>query len=185
MKKSDKLKVDEGGLLVKLRVRTLWKVPLFCFVAGWLSFYATVYLGRFFFVVQKMEADGVIQYYPDPFRPAIFNGVLFLLVLLAGGLWAFRDMTKKEIAVSSAITSAFYLILVLCQMMVRNFPISVILTYIQNWVSIPNSFLFSLTGNLAFSAIFSSFTPLLFIPFGKKGTEDSKKTFDSTNAISI
>lgn len=153
---------------MKLRFNTLYRVPVFCFVAGWLSFYATVYLGRFFFVVQKTGLDGVMQYYPDPVRSGVFSGVLFLLVLLIGGLWAFRNMTKKEIAVSAAIASAFYLVIVLCQLIIKDFPVLSILTYIQNWVGIPNSFLFSLTGNLSLSAIISSFAPLLFILFGKK-----------------
>ena len=56
-----------------------------------------VYLGRFFFVVQDMGPDGVIQISADPIRSAIFHGVLFLVVLFVGGLWAFRNMTKTEI----------------------------------------------------------------------------------------
>lgn len=157
---------------MKLRIQTLWKVPVFCFVASWISFYVTVYLGRFFFVVQEMDADGVIQVSADPVRSAIFNGVLFLLVLLAGGLWAFRNMTKKEIAVSSAIASALYLLTDLLQLLFGNFPGAIIVAYIQNWISVPSSFLFYLTDNIAVSAILSSFAPLLFILFGKKAKEE-------------
>ena len=154
---------------MKIRMKTLWKVPVYCCVASWISFYLTVYLGRFFFVVQEEGADGVIQVSADPVRSAIFSGVLFLLVLLVGGLWAFRKMTKKEIAVSAAIASSVYLLIVLCQLMINDFPVSLILSYIQNWISAPCSFLFSLTDNLTVSGILSSFAPLLFIPFGRKG----------------
>ena len=94
---------------MKIQAKTLWKVPVYCAVASWISSYATVYLGRFFFVVQEMGADGVIQVSADPIRSAIFNGVLFLIVLFVGGLWAFRNMTKKEIAVSAAIMTAYSL----------------------------------------------------------------------------
>ena len=84
-----------------------------------------------------MGADGVIQVSADPIRSAIFNGVLFLIVLFVGGLWAFRNMTKKEILVSSAIASAVYLLIVLCQLMIKGFPVSLIFHYIQNWISVP------------------------------------------------
>ena len=46
---------------MKLRMQTLWKVPVFCAISSWSSFYITVYLGGLFFTVQTMDADGVIQ----------------------------------------------------------------------------------------------------------------------------
>lgn len=157
---------------MKLRAKTLWKVPVFCFIAGWIGFYVTVYLGRFFFVVEQMGADGIINGSADPVRSAIFHWVLFLAVLLTGGLWAFRAMTKAEIAVSAAIGSAIYLLTVLAQLLIPDFPVSLtlIFAYIQDWISTPASLLFRLTNNLPASAIMSSFAPLLFIPFGRKTT---------------
>ena len=157
---------------MKMQAKKLWKVPVYCAVSSWVSFYATVYLGRFFFVAHEMGSDGVINVSADPIRSAIFNGVLFFVVLFVGGLWAFRNMTKKEILVSSAIASLVYLLIVLCQLVIKGFPVSLILNYIQNWISTPTSFIYSLTNNLAFSAIISSFSPLLFILFGRKKTEE-------------
>ena len=159
---------------MKLQVKSLWKVPAYCAVASWISFYATVYLGRFFFVVQEMGADGVIQVSADPIRSAIFNGVLFLVVLFVGGLWVFRNMTKKEIAVSATIMVAVYLLLDLAQIMAPNNSASLFFVYIQNWVAIPTSCLFSLTDNLIVASIISCFSPLLFILFGRKKTEDTE-----------
>ena len=159
---------------MKLQAKNLWKVPVYCAVASWISFYATVYLGRFFFVVQEMGNDGVIQVSADPIRSAIFNGVLFLIVLFVGGLWAFRNMTKNEIALSAAIMTAVYLLLDLVQIMAPNYSTSFFFAYIQNWTAIPASFLFSLTDNLIISSIISSFSPLLFILFGRKRTEETE-----------
>lgn len=155
---------------MKLRIQTLWKVPVYCAISSWVSFYLTVYIGGFFFTVQTLGADGVTQVSADPIRSAIFNGVLFLLVLLVGGLLAFRSMTKAEIAVSAGITSGIYLLIVLAQLYMPGFPLSLSITlaYIQNWTGILSSFLLKLTNNLTLSVIFSSFAPLLFIPFGKK-----------------
>ena len=159
---------------MKMQAKNLWKVPVYCAVASWISFYATVYLGRFFFVVQEMGADGVIQVSADPIRSAIFNGVLFLIVLFVGGLWAFRNMTKNEIALSAAIMTAVYLLLDLVQIMAPNYSTSFFFAYIQNWTATPASFLFSLTDNLIISSIISSFSPLLFILFGRKRTEETE-----------
>ena len=155
---------------MKVRIQTLWKVPVYCAAASWVSFYLTAYLGGFFFMAKTVGADGIIEVSIDPIRSAIFNTALFLSVLLVGGLWAFRSMTKGEIAASAAIASALYLLMVVAQLYVQGFPLSlsVRLAYIQNWTSIASSFLLKLTDSLAISAILSSFAPLLFIPFGRK-----------------
>ena len=155
---------------MKIRIHTLWKVPVYCAVSSWISFYLTVFLGGFFFTVTEVGADGVTQISADPIRSAIFNGALFLLVLLVGGLWALRSMSKAEIAVSSAIASGIYLLIVLAQLYIPSFPISlsVRLAYIQNWTGTLASFLMKLTDDLAVSSVLSSFAPLLFIPFARK-----------------
>ena len=155
---------------MKVRIQTLWKVPVYCAVASWISFYLTVYLGGFFFTVKTVGADGITQVSADPIRSVIFHAALFLIVLLVGGLWAFRSMSKAEIAVSSAIASGIYLLIVLSQLYIPSFPLSlsVSLAYIQNWTGTVSSFLLKLTDNLTASVILSSFAPLLFIPFGRK-----------------
>ena len=155
---------------MNVRIRTLWKVPVYCVVASWISFYLTVYLGGFFFTVKTVGADGVTQVSADPIRSAIFNMALFLIVLLIGGLWAFRSMSKAEIAVSSAIASGISLLIVLAQLYIPSFPISlsIRLAYIQNWTGTVSSFLLKLTDNLTVSVILSSFSPMLFILFGRK-----------------
>lgn len=155
---------------MKIPVKTLWKVPVYCAAASWVSFYATVYLGGAFFTVKTVGADGIVQVSADPVRSALFHAGLFLVVLLAGGLWALRSMSKGEIAVSAAIASGIYLLMVLVQLYIPGFPfaVSVKLAYIQNWTGTASSFLLKLTDNLTVSAILSSFAPLLFIPFGRR-----------------
>lgn len=154
---------------MKIRKNTLWKVPLFCAAASWLSFYLTVYLGRFFFVVKTVGEDGVTEVYADPVRSALFNGAVFVLILLIGGLWAFRSMSRAELVASAGIAATLYLLICVFQLAVSGTPgLGLWLSYIQNWTAILNSFLFSITGSLKLSALLSSFAPLLFIPFGRK-----------------
>ena len=106
---------------MKLRPRTLWRVPVFCIIASWLSYYITIY-GGFLYVVRTTGADGAVEVSVDPLRSTIFQGVLFLAILLLGGLWAFRSMTKLEIAASAALISAVYLVVILLQLYLPGFP---------------------------------------------------------------
>ena len=153
-----------------IRPQTLWRVPVFCAAASAVTFYLTVYLGRFFFVVETTGADGVPVISADPLRSALFNGVLFVLVLLAGGLLAFRSMTRREIAASAAIFAGIDLVLCLLQLLAPDLlsPLLVPVALIQNWTAVPTSALYHLTGNLPVSALAACFSPFLFVPFGKR-----------------
>lgn len=158
---------------MKLRVNTLWRVPVFCIVFSWISYYLTIYIGGIFFAVKTVGADGITVLSADPLRSAVFRGVLFLIILLLGGLWAFRSMTKTEIAVSATITSVIYLAVALAQLYISSFPgaLSVKLASFQNWTGTLLSFLGELTDNFQLSVLLSNLAPFLFVPFGKKSTE--------------
>ena len=153
---------------MKLRPRTLWRVPVFCIIASWLSYYITIY-GGFLYVVRTTGADGAVEVSVDPLRSTLFQGVLFLAILLLGGLWAFRSMTKLEIAASAALISALYLVVILLQLYLPGFPpaLSVWLAPFQNWKGILSSLLLRFINfHLALAA--SAFAPFLFVPFGRR-----------------
>lgn len=153
---------------MKLRPGTLWRVPVFCIIASWLSYYITIY-GGFLYVVRTTGADGAVEVSVDPLRSTLFQGVLFLAILLLGGLWAFRSMTKLEIAASAALISALYLVVILLQLYLPGFPpaLSVWLAPFQNWKGILSSLLLRFMNfHLALAA--SAFAPFLFVPFGRR-----------------
>ena len=153
---------------MQVRVNSLWKVPVFCAVTSWASFQLTVYLGRFY--ITESIVDGVNHISADPLRSNICTAVLFLTFLLIGGLWFRRSMTKKEIAVSAAIASVLYFVVILAELCIPMFPVawSVSLAYVSNWCGIFGSFLGKLLPSSTLVTILSRFAPLLFIPFGKK-----------------
>ena len=153
---------------MKLRPGTLWRVPVFCIIASWLSYYITIY-GGFLYVVRTTGADGAVEVSVDPLRSTLFQGVLFLAILLLGGLWAFRSMTKLEIAASAALISAVYLVVILLQLYLPGFPpaLSVWLAPFQNWKGILSSLLLRFMNfHLALAA--SAFAPFLFVSFGRR-----------------
>ena len=157
---------------MKLRVSTLWRVPVFYLCASWVSFYLTVYLG-FLYLVKTTGSDGVINVSVDPVRSAIFDLALLLATLLLGGLWAFRGMTKLEIFLSAAIIAAAYVIIILLEISFPDFPVSLslILAKFQNLNGIISYPLYHLTGSQELSSLVSCLAPFLFVPFGKKAME--------------
>ncbi len=151
-----------------IRLHTLWRVPVYCLISSYVSFYVTVYLGGAFFVVQTVGADGVTNVSADPVRSAIFDAVLFLIVLALGGLWAFRSMTRAEIAASAGIISVVYLAVVVLALAVPTFPIPFVVQMGMLFNGAVSSWLLRLTDHIAFSTIAACFAPMLFIPFGRK-----------------
>lgn len=154
---------------MKIRTKVLWQIPVYCALGGLLSFMLTVYLGGFIFGTQTVRPDGAIELSVNPFRSAIFNLALFVGILMIGGFWFRRSMTRKEIAVSAVIASLFYLAIVLAQICIPDFPLSasITLAYFQNWTGEVASLLFRVTHNTNLSAILSCFCPMLFVLFGK------------------
>ena len=158
---------------MKVRAKTLWRVPVFCTAASWLTYYIHVYLGGFFFTVRIQGADGAVALSADPVRSAVFTGVLFLAALLAGGLWAFRTMRRAEIACSAALLSTVYLVIILLQLFLPDFPLtlSLRLAVFQHWsVSLPSVVGKWLGGISPLSWVLSVLTPFLFVPFGRRRT---------------
>lgn len=151
-----------------IRLHTLWRVPVYCLSSSYVSFYVTVYLGGAFFVVQTVGADGVTNVSADPVRSAIFDAMLFLIVLALGGLWAFRSMTRVEIAASAGIISVVYLAVVVLALAVPTVPIPFVVQMGMLFNGAVSSWLLRLTDHVAFSTIAACFAPLLFIPFGRK-----------------
>lgn len=153
-------------------MKNLWRVPVLCLAGSWVGFYLTVYLGRFFFVVKTMGEDGNMIVSADPVRSLIFSLVLFFLILVIGGLFLLRSMTKKEIALSAAIISGVYLILTVVQINFQlyfgNINGNALLSIFQTWPNTLTKILCQITGNATILFTFlCCFSPFLFVFFGK------------------
>lgn len=149
--------------------KNFWKVPLFCITAGVIAFNAVVFLiGRFAIVTLP---DGTIT--TDNTRVLIIYGAIFIVTLIVGGKVFFRNMTRKEIFFSASIIVAIGLIMDLTQGVfnLTTGPGAVFLMYayqIFEWSSIIPQLLYLVNENLKLASFIGSFTPYLFILFGKK-----------------
>lgn len=160
---------------MNIRLNTLWRVPVFCLAASWLSFQITIRMG-WFYVVKTTGPDGVIDASIDPVRSAIFDVALFLLVLFIGGLWFSRSMTRAEIAASASIIAALYLIVTILELILSpNLPVALGFTLAKffEWPSTISSPLYQATQQLELSILVSNFAPFLFVLFGKKAVKQA------------
>lgn len=157
---------------MKIRVNTLWRVPVFSLLAGIVCYYLTVYLGGFFYAVKTVEADGAISLSIDPVRSAIFQAVLFAAGLLVGGLLLFRSMSKMEIALSAAIAVALQAALSGLLYVAAQFAPTLVnwLLPLTQWTGALGSVLTKITQVPVVSWI-GLLAPLLFVPFGKGSTK--------------
>lgn len=152
---------------MKLRVNTLWRVPVFSLLAGIVCYYLTVYLS-IFYAVKTVGEDGTINLSVDPVRSAIFQGVLFAAGLVVGGLFLFRSMTKTEIAVSAAIAVALEAALSGLLYAASQFAPTLVtwLLPLTQWTGALGSVLTRITQVPAVSWI-GLLAPFLFVPFGR------------------
>lgn len=153
-------------------MKNLWKVPVLCLAGSWVGFYLSVYMQRFFFLVKTVGENGIPEISVDPVRSSIFSWVLFFLILVAGGLFLLRGMTKKEIALSAAIISGVYLILTVVQINFQlyfgNINGNALLSIFQTWPNTLTKILCQITGNATILFTFlCCFSPFLFVFFGK------------------
>lgn len=154
---------------MKIRARTLWRVPVFCLLASLVTYWLTIY-GGVFYIQRTVGADGTVQLSTDPLRTALFSGVLFLAVLLVGGLWAFRSMSRREIALSAALLIAPMLAVVIAQLALPSFPVevSLFLSRFYEWTGSLAYLLMRLSLPLPAATVAAQFAPLLFVPFGRR-----------------
>ena len=144
--------------------RVWWKVPLYCIVAGFISWWLMVsYLGR---LAIKRLPDGTIT--SDNTVWMLLSGVVFVVVLLLGGLMFFRKMTRKELLCSTTVMFALNVIMgVMAYVMPTSF-ITMFFVEMAEWYSfVPQ--VFYRTGINPWIGEFVGWSAVyLFVLFGKK-----------------
>lgn len=154
---------------MKIRVNTLWRVPVFCAVAGVACYWLTITLGGMFFAVKTVEADGAVSVSVDPLRSTIFMLVLFAAALLVGGLLAVRSMTRAEIALSAAIAVVLSLAFggVLYFLAQYTPVMAACLASLLEWSNELGTVLSRLLNETAVTPWIGRLAPFLLVPFGR------------------
>lgn len=149
--------------------KVLWKVPVYSIIAGLISFRLNVYLfGRFTLTTLP---DGSITI--NDTATLILYGLILAVVVLLGGLYFFREMTKKEIFVSASILVVLQILLLIVQWKM-NATTGLAATFFLYWAETLewSNFIYLVLikwiDNLWICVFMGCFAPYLFIPFGKK-----------------
>ncbi|NCA93273.1 hypothetical protein EOM82_08580 [bacterium] len=164
-----------GGHGVNTWKKTIWKVPLFCVIAGIIDFYVSVRMLSWAII---RLPDGTVTI--DDTRSLMVFGVIFLATFLAGGLIFFRKMTRREIFYSASVLAVYGIVLMLVQygfnlttgpaavwMMYLFYPFEVF-TFISQ-------LLIKFAANLWIGAAIQALAPYLFVLFGKSGVKGKLK----------
>ncbi|MCI8514902.1 MAG: hypothetical protein HFI93_09810 [Lachnospiraceae bacterium] len=152
-----------------IRKNVLWKVPVFCLIAGELTFQVLLRLLIRTALVTLPDGSIII----DPVKELILYGIVFLATLLIGR-WFFRDMSRKEIFFSASIPAMFGIFFTAIQMLF--FPLTtggaalffLYIARIFEWSSLIPQLIYKLGGTIWLGAFINCLSPYLFILFGKK-----------------
>lgn len=149
--------------------KVLWKVPVYSIIAGLISFRLDVYLfGRFTLTTLP---DGSITV--NDTASMILYGLILVGVVLLGGLYFFRKMTKKEIFISASILVALHIIILIVQWAMQATTGATAIFFLYwaetlEWTNFISLMLMKGIDNLWICTFIGCFAPYLFIPFGKK-----------------
>ena len=147
--------------------RVWWKVPLYCVIAGFISWYLMLgYIGRL--AIVKLP-DGTITSNNNIWM--LLSGILFVVVLLLGGLLFFRKMTRKELLYSATVMFVLNAIMGIVSYLLPSSSITFFFVEIAEWYSFIPQLFYKLGGTSAIAWIGSVVgwaTVYLFVLFGKK-----------------
>ncbi len=144
----------------------LLRVPLFCVLAGYVSFSLIVHVFARFAVVTNPDGSTVT----DQGRVLLIHGVVFGLTLLVGRLF-FRRMKRREIAQSATFLVVALLAVTLSQLREGGsgmLGISFYLSIVSEWCRFVSQLASRITGNAWMGAFLEALMPYIFTVFGQK-----------------
>lgn len=152
---------------MKIRLHTLWKVPVFCICAGYLSFYLTVLIVSKFGIVTLPDGSSTVS---NTFQTIL--EILLFIINLGLAYLLVRNMTRKEIFWSATIIVVIQLIFQLIQLIVigtsLDIQLGLWLTYATEWCRIISYTCYLITKNAWIGGFLICFAPYIFVLFGKK-----------------
>lgn len=151
--------------------KSWWKVPLYCIVAGLISYWLEVYIGsRFIFT--KLP-DGTVTN-NDTLWTAM-SAIIFLVTLAVGGFLFFRKMSKQEIFCSASVMIIFNVIAgLIAYFFQRSIPsFTMFFAKICTWHGFIDQLLYDIGLNMWIGAIIGWAVPYLFVLFGKKYKQEN------------
>lgn len=144
----------------------LWKVPVYCVLAGIVSNWLTLHVGGRFCVVTMPDGSYAI----DPGRSLIWYAVILLTVVGFGGLKIFRRMERRDVLASALLWTAVLALLTTVQLIwgEHMIALSAALSPLWDWSGFVSGVVMRFTGKVWLSAYADCLAPLLFVMLGQK-----------------
>ena len=156
------------------RTTTLWRIPAFGIVAGVIWFFLNShFLGSLSLVTLPDNTVTV-----DPLRSLLMDLLVLVTTMAYCALWVTPKMTRKEVFRSSLVLVAFMLGSVAIQGILSatgSGAAQMAAFYLAEpfeWCNFIFRIVHLFTGNLWISMVVQSFSPLIFVIFGKKELPD-------------
>ncbi len=146
---------------------------MYYLLSSCISFYLLVWLYSLFCITKTVDANGVTHVSANPVSSTLVGMAVLLGVLLIGGFWLCRSMTRREVAVSAGILSVIYVLWVLSEILFPGWDTSTLAISAMNLNAVVSSLLYRLTGHFELSSLLACFIPLLFVLFAGKSPAKS------------
>lgn len=154
---------------MKVRMNTLWRIPVYYLAASTVSFYVLVFLYSTFCVKSAVGADGVATAEMNEVLAAVISLAVLVAVFCLGGFWLCRKMTKLEVALSAGALTVVYLLWVGSELLFPGWDASLsVATCFMSLNAEMGGLLVRLIGSPMVASLIGCFTPMLFVCFGRK-----------------
>lgn len=153
---------------MEIRKNTLWRVPVFCLIAGEFAYHIVLRLLIRWALVPL--PDGTLTI--DSGKEMLIYGLILIATLLIGR-WFFRTMNRKEIFVSASILILFDLTLTGIQFLLPPTKGAYALFFLYasrlfEWSNLIYQLIFQITGSIWAGVFLNCLAPYLFVLPGRR-----------------
>lgn len=154
-----------------LKVSKIWDLPVFCAIAGIISFVLEVSLLSRFAIVETIAEDGTRTVTADPVKNLLISALIFAAVLAAAGIGVARKLDRKSVFFSGLIMAGYRLALtILGAVGVTGSLAATVATasLLTNWSNFVSLGLLQLGTPLPVISVVFCAVPFLFLIFARK-----------------
>lgn len=150
--------------------KTWWIVPLYCMIASWICWQINIYfVSR---IASVTLPDGTIS--ADYTIYMISSGILFFTMIVVGGIFFFRKMTRRELFCSSSVLVVLNIVFgLISHKMQMQGTMAFYWIVLSTWSSFVSELLIAIGLNIWTITIISwVLPPYIFMLFGKRNSEE-------------
>ena len=157
-----------------LKVSKIWDLPVFCAIAGIISFVLEVSLLSRFAIVETIAEDGTRTVTADPVKNILISALIFAAVLAAAGIGVARKLDRKSVFFSALIMAGYRLALTILGMVAPTGSLALTAataSLLTNWSTFVSQVLLRMDLPMGIISVFFCAVPFVFLLFTRKNAE--------------